>query len=125
MSPEETAEAYIQHYQTGDKKDSWAVREVDLLIETMPDEAWDLTCILIRKSSADDVLAFVAAGPLEELLVKHGPVLMARVEDECKRNDRLVLALSGVWLEAGTPVFERWYALMFKYGFAEGTRRGL
>jgi hypothetical protein len=36
------------------------------------------------------------------------------------------LALSGVWgLDRSNPVFDRWYGLMSKYGFAEGKRRPL
>jgi hypothetical protein len=51
---------------------------------------------------------------------------MDRVEEEAHKNSRLQLALSGVWgIEPGNPIFERWYALMRKYGFAEGKREPL
>ena len=50
---------------------------------------------------------------------------MERIEEECLTNDRLRLALSGVWIERENPVWERWYALMLKYGFAEGKRQAL
>jgi hypothetical protein len=72
------------------------------------------------------VLAYIAAGPLEDLLKLHGLHVIARVEQESKTDVRLQLALSGVWgIVPGHPLFERWYALMWKYGFAEGERATL
>jgi hypothetical protein len=105
------------------QEDSWAVREVNTLVRDDPAEAWEVTRILVETAPSDEALAYVAAGPLEELLNKHGPVLIDRIEEESRENARLQLALSGVWgLDRSNPVFDRWYALMWKYGFAEGKR---
>ena len=72
------------------------------------------------------MLAYIAAGPLEDLLKLHGLHVIARVEQESKTDVRLQLALSGVWgIVPGHPLFERWYALMWKYGFAGGERQPL
>jgi hypothetical protein len=54
-------------------------------------------CILINPASSDKALAFIAAGPLEDLLKKHGPVVIDCIENESEENARLQLALSGVW----------------------------
>jgi len=48
-----------------------------------------------------------------------------RVDDESRSDDRIRVALSGVWIRPGDPVFERWYAIMCRYGFADGRRRAL
>lgn len=71
------------------------------------------------------VLAYIAAGPLEDLLRNHGAAVMALIERECVTNERLRLALSGVWIEREDPIWDRWYALIWKYGFAEGLREPL
>ena len=47
------------------------------------------------------------------------------LEQECVENERFQLALSGVWLHREDPIWQRWYELMWKYGFAEGRRQAL
>jgi hypothetical protein len=39
----------------------------------------------------------LAAGPLEDLLGKHGPTVIERVETEARRNPAFNLLLGGVW----------------------------
>lgn len=99
---------------------------MDTLVRDDPTEAWEITRILVNEAPSDEALAYVAAGPLEELLHRHGSVLIDRIEEESQENARLQLALSGVWgLDRSSPVFDRWYALMWKYGFAESKRTPL
>ncbi|HEY0702487.1 MAG TPA: hypothetical protein VGD60_06950 [Candidatus Acidoferrales bacterium] len=125
MDAEELAIAYLHYFETKRKEDRWAWAEVDDLVRRDPQNGWEVTRILVNRSTSEEALGFVAAGPLEDLLKKHGSALIDRIEDECRENDRLRVALSGVSIGADKPVFERWYALMWKYGFAEGKRTGL
>lgn len=125
MNAEELATAYLQYFETKQEDDRWAWSDVDELVRRKPDQGWEVVRLLVNKAASDEALAFVAAGPLEDLLKKHGLAVMDQIEDECRENDRLRLALSGVWIDSSTPVFNRWYALMWKYGFAEGKRMGL
>ena len=91
-----------------------------------PAEALTLTFSLVNASESNKALAIVAADPLEDLLKDHGPTLIDRIEEESSKNDKLCLALSGVWgINPGHPVYERWYALMQNYGFADGRRAAL
>ena len=123
MGHDEIAATYLRYYVLKLQEDSWVVREMDMLVRDDPTEAWEVTRILVNTAPSDEALAYVAAGPLEELLHKHGPVLIDRIEEESRENARLQLALSGVWgLDRSHPVFDRWYALMCKFGFAEGKR---
>jgi hypothetical protein len=122
---DELAHVYLRHYQLKRQEDFWAVEEGDHLVDHDADLGWALTKILIDKAVSDEALAYVAAGPLEDLLKKHGFAVIKRVEEECRTNSRLQLALSGVWLGREYPIYYRWYALMWKYGFAEGRRRPL
>jgi hypothetical protein len=126
ISLEAIADAYLSHHKTKRADDAWAFDEVEDMVRNHPDIALELTLLLLRKSGDDDAtLAYVAAGPPEDLLKLHGPAVIGRIERESKDSSRLQLALSGVWGLRGLPVFDRWYALMRRYGFADGKRRPL
>jgi hypothetical protein len=108
-------------------EDFWAFSRVSEVVRYEPDVGLELTLLLLKKAGEDDAaLAYVAAGPLEDLLQLHGLQVIDRFEQESKADPRVQLALSGVWgINPGHPLFERWYALMWKYGFAEGRRQAL
>ena len=134
MNQEELVEGYLRYLEATQLRQGRALDKdilspawaVDDLVNRDPDNGWRITCILINRAPSDSTLAVVAAGPLEDLLQKHGPAIIDRVEEESRKNDRLRLALSGVWgIDPGNPIYERWYALMWKYGFAEGKRAPL
>jgi hypothetical protein len=125
MDSEALANAYLLYFETKRKEDRWAWSEVDDLIRHDAERGWEVTQVLVKKSTSDEALGFVAAGPLEDLLKKHGLAVIDRIEEECLENERLRMALSGVTIRPENPIFERWYALMWKYGFAEGKRTPL
>jgi uncharacterized protein DUF6869 len=126
MDLEELSDAYLRDYKSKKKEDMSSWERVNELIQNNPDEGWAITCLLVNKATSDEALANVAAGPLENLLHVHGLAVIDRVEDESRKNARMRLALSGVWgISPGHPIFKRWYALMQKYGFADGSRRAL
>ena len=126
VSREQLASTYLRYHTLKRDEDFWAFEAVDNLVRVNPSEAWEVTRILVSTASSDEALAYVAAGPLEDLLKKHGTAVIDRIENESTTNERLQLALSGVWgLGHNNPVFDRWYSLMWKYGFAEGKRRAL
>ena len=123
MDLEVIAELYLGYQHKKDPSDQWAWDAVKNLINQNADEAWETTSILVNKTTSDEALAYVAAGPLEDLLKRYGLEVMERIEQESSQNPRLQPALSGVWgIELGNPHFERWYALMWRYSFAEGKR---
>jgi len=120
------ADAYLRYYARKQQADRWASETVGTLIDHNTDEGWRVICVLVDRATSDEALAYVAAGPLEDLLKKHGPAIIDRVENGSRKNPRLQLALSGVrGINPGDPIFDRWYALMWKYGFAEGKRNPL
>jgi hypothetical protein len=125
MDNEQLAELYLRGRKKKNKQLRWAWEKVRELVENNPEEAWKLTLLMINKSESDEALAHVAAGPLENLLNRHGLVLIDRIEDASRKDARVRLALSGAWIKPGVPVFERWYALMEKYGFADGSKQAL
>lgn len=126
MTPEDAAEIYLRYYHERREQDAWVVEKADVATNRNIDEVWEITRAVIDRAGSDEVLAYVAAGPLENLLKMCGPQVIDRVEQEANKSEKFLLALSGVWgLEPGTPVFERWYALMWKHGFADGKRTPL
>ena len=65
---------------------SWVTdREYDLVSEN-PDEAWFLILEILRRNSSNQILEVLSAGPLENLLAKHGERIIDAVESEAKAN---------------------------------------
>jgi hypothetical protein len=123
---EEIADTYLRHFELRQAQDFWAFEEVHGLFERGELEAaWRMTRLLIKKASSDEALAYVAAGPLEDLLYGPGLAIVEWVETAARSDERLQLALSGVWLDREDPVYERWYALMDEFGFTYGRRTPL
>lgn len=75
----------------------WADRKLGNLVNTEPELAWPLILDLIEKAESVQALADIAAGPLENLLVKHGEKFIERIEMIASKNKRFRLCLSGVW----------------------------
>ncbi len=78
------------------------------LVEDDPALAWDAIKAVLsgyteddlfseERSEAQRVVGNMAAGPLEDLLDKHGPDFIDTVETEARRDRRMEWALSIVW----------------------------
>jgi hypothetical protein len=117
---EELVMSYFRYYAGKREEDWWAWQEVtDLVMQCPEKEGWDITLALIEHAPSKKALAYVAAGPLEDLMHYHGNLLIDRIEQESRRSVRFRHALTGVWLSKGTSIYERWYNLMEKYGYLE------
>jgi sugar-specific transcriptional regulator TrmB len=76
-------------------------------------DALDLVVALIDAASSEDVIAYVGAGPLEDLLRDHADALVDQVDDLARRSSKFALALSAVypndaWDSAVQQRFARW-----------------
>ncbi len=94
--------AYLAHAETRardgtDAEHFEAAEEIRELVIDDPERAWPIVCEVIRRTTADDILAFVVAGPLEDLLVHHGPAFIDRVEALAAEDAHFKRAVSGVW----------------------------
>ena len=126
MFPEEqVVDSYLRHYALKEEQDFWAFDEVNQIVRRDPAAGWRLTRLLVDKASSDEALAYVAAGPLEDLLAFHGPTVIDDVAVAARADERLQLALTGVWLNRASPIWERWFALMNEFGFSDGKRIAL
>ena len=99
---------YLAHAETSmrDGTDAeWftAQEELDSRITDEPERAWPVICEIIQRVSADDILAYVAAGPLEDLLVRHPYAFIDRVETLAEQDPHFRRAVSGVWGWAQMP----------------------
>ncbi len=86
-------------------------------------QGWAVTQALIENAETDSALGYVAAGPLEDLVDGYGDAALDLVETACKTNQKMQLALSGIWLEPESPVAMRSRGLMRGYGFIGGSRQ--
>jgi hypothetical protein len=61
------------------------------------EEAWPLILALVERAPDDEALAFVAAGPLEDLVRRHGVAFADRLIGHTRRDPRFRQALAGIW----------------------------
>jgi hypothetical protein len=75
----------------------WAFSFVNDLTSDYPDEAFIVIRAILALDASNRVLQVLAAGPVEDLLVKHGPDLIGKVEVEAHRDPAFRKLLGGVW----------------------------
>ena len=78
-------------------KDFDAVEELDQMVRVDCDNAWLVIVEIFKNAKSDLDLANLAAGPLEDLLVKHGVKVIDRIEQYSVVNPKFKELLSGVW----------------------------
>ena len=62
--------------------------------------AWQFILATLARDSSDKILGMLAAGPLEDLLARHGRTVIARVETEARRQPLFAKLLGAVWQNA-------------------------
>jgi len=62
-----------------------------------PEIAWKTILQILKNDLADEKLSLLAAGPMEDLLVKHGESFIDRIEQEARENSNFNHLLGGVW----------------------------
>ena len=104
MTDAELISAYLAHSRTRtrdgtDAEHFDAPEELDTLVTDDPERAWPLICEIIRRISPkdEDILAYVAAGPLEDLLVRHPYAFIDRIEIRATKDAHFRRAISVVW----------------------------
>jgi hypothetical protein len=84
------------------------VEQVDELVRSEPEFAWLVIQTIFAASQNDLERACLAAGPLEDLLAKHGEVFIERIEKAAAADDDFRELLVGVWRNVIAPqVWER------------------
>lgn len=97
--PDEILRKYFLHLSnTSDPELYDLVEYVDELVKADPLTAWHLVKNLIDISPSEDALSYVAAGPLENLLVRHGSTIARVIREDALRDEHVRDALSRVLL---------------------------
>lgn len=91
-------------------QEATALGEVTERISRSPQTALSLLDDLLTDEAAD--LSYLGAGPLEDLLVEHGPLMAEGVAARCRGSSRWATAVSAVWLDdsewASVPSLHPW-----------------
>ena len=85
----------------------WAFDEMNRFVREEPELAWPMIVEMVRRSTDDRILAFVAAGPLEDLIGLHGSTFIGRIETVARDDPRFRTALSGVWADVPADIEQR------------------
>ena len=76
----------------------WAVSQVmDWHVDGEADLLWAFILVAYKRNISDRVVSVLAAGPLEDLLAKHGPIFIERVEQLARQDPTFNSLLGGVW----------------------------
>ena len=79
------------------KRNFWAFEKLDDICENDPKLCWEIILEILNRDISDTVFGNLAAGPTEDLLVRHGPDFIDKFEKEAGQNERFKNLLSGVW----------------------------
>jgi hypothetical protein len=94
---EELMSGYLTNYVTGDESYFWAFESINDLIGSDPERLWRITVKMIKKTTDESALAYIAAGPLEDLLAYHGDVFIERIEMLARQDPHFCVALTSVY----------------------------
>ena len=99
---DEIATAWIARYQSEEgsefyESSFWVYELVSYLCEGEPETCLDVICEILEQTDDSLVLANLAAGPLEDLLVKNGLKVIDRIKLKAKEDKNFQKLLGAVW----------------------------
>lgn len=77
----------------------WAWSEVNDLIHDAPEKGWLAIQALVRHAPDNTTLGGIGAGPLEDLIRRHGADFIHPIEELARKDERFRVALGSVWLK--------------------------
>jgi hypothetical protein len=115
---DEVTETYLRYLTDHDERDFWAFEKTNKILKNL-DDRFRIVSALIDKAPSDEVLAIVAAGPLEDFFDLHSLSAFRLIADAAPGNPRVQRACAMVAMSFWHELFELWYSLKCEYGFAE------
>jgi hypothetical protein len=103
---QDIADAYLEHSKTRNDDLSWVLMAMfELKYEKRWDDIWEILLIILRRDPGLDAetLAYIGAGPLEDLVCDVGAEYIERIEHEANQNRQFAKALTGVWPYRADP----------------------
>jgi hypothetical protein len=92
------AEAWIAHRLADVHGDVFGA-VWDLCLDE-PEKAFQFVLEVLRRDHSNKIQESLSAGPLEDILAKHGERMIERVEAEARSNPLFAKLLGGVWQNA-------------------------
>ncbi len=81
-----------------DRKETWYAVEMAFdLVDSDPETLWKLVLAVLEKDRSNIILQNLAAGPMEDLLVKHGAMIIESIERQAQDDEIFASMLGGVW----------------------------
>ncbi|HVE79914.1 MAG TPA: hypothetical protein VNA89_13695 [Gemmatimonadaceae bacterium] len=96
---ERIVDGWIRHALLRDPADFWAWERANAVVRADAEDGWRLVKALVE-TAPDSLLGGVGAGPLQDLVVRHGPAVIDRVEGRARRDERFRECLAQIWLAA-------------------------
>ncbi len=88
----------------------WAIDIFIDLPDQNPELLWSLIQDIINIENDENLLANLAAGPIEDLMCVYGEEIIERVKKEAKENIKFKQCIQGVWLDSNdTTAFKQFY----------------
>lgn len=90
----------LQYAEAGSqthKDNFWAFTTLSDWCEEAPDLCWEAVGEIRRTDGSDKILANLASGPLEDLLVQHGPQYIDAIEKLASHDEQFRKLLGAVW----------------------------
>ena len=75
----------------------WAYTNLDRMIDEQPEQAVRLINLIRAIDGSDVVLANLAAGPMEDLLVRHGEKIITQIIEIAQKDMQFRKLLGAVW----------------------------
>jgi hypothetical protein len=118
LTHKEIIDAYLHYYRT--KKDEywWAYEKIAVLMES-PD-GLEFVNELIQACLNDAEIAYVAAGPLEDLIRKHHLAIKDTLIELVRKEAKMRQAIQGVWLAHGSAPRKTLDEILKKYDLKYG-----
>ena len=111
-SIEQIVDGYWRNYRLagGDRKERleadewfWAWIDVDHAVRIPTPRTFELLLALVGSSKDEEALAYVGAGPIEDLINWHGAAFLDQIEEAARRNQAFRRALAGVRVSRDVP----------------------
>jgi hypothetical protein len=88
---------YVPRKERGRRPYAQAFERLYELVRDEPEIAWPVIQEIYRIDASDAMLAYLAAGPVEDLLVHHGGEFIDRIESLAKSDPVFRKMLGAVW----------------------------
>jgi hypothetical protein len=94
----------------------WAFEVLDSMCDRDPNACLSVVQMIFQRDSSDFILANLAAGPVEDLLVRHGPSIIQSIEQLAAVDSRMAKIVSGIWRNTiDEDVWQRIRELQLKF----------